>query len=184
LNALLEHIKKLEYNGYQFEGADGSLKLLFRKFGKDQTQPFEFKGFRVLVDQDHAGQFVSEATVKICVEGIEEHVVSDGSGPVHALDCAIKKALVRFFPEIEEVRLIDYKVRVLESQSGTAAKVRVLIESTDGQRSWTSLGVSSNVMEASWQAIIDSVLYKLVFPSKPQTTDHKPQTKATSGQLS
>jgi len=166
LKALLEYIKKLEYNGYQFEGADGSLKLLFRKFGKDQDQPFEFKGFRVLVDQNHAGQVVSEATVKICVDGVEEHVVSDGNGPIHALDCAIKKALVRFFPEIEEIRLIDYKVRVLESQSGTAAKVRVLIESTDGHRNWTSLGVSSNVMEASWQAIIDSVLYKLVFPGK------------------
>jgi len=181
LKALLEHIKELEYNGYQFEGADGSLKLLFRKFGKDQDQPFEFRGFRVLVDQNHAGQFVSEATVKICVDGVEEHVVSDGSGPVHALDCAIKKALVRFFPEIEEIRLIDYKVRVLDAQSGTAAKVRVLIESTDGQRSWTSLGVSSNVMEASWQAIIDSVLYKLVFP-KQQTTDNRQQTGALGAQ--
>jgi len=177
LNALLEHIKKLEYDGYQFEGADGSLKLLFRRFGKDQDQPFDFKGFRVLVDQNHAGQFVSEATVKISVNGVEEHVAADGSGPVHALDCAIKKALVRFFPEIEEIRLIDYKVRVLDAQSGTAAKVRVLIESTDGHRTWTSVGVSSNVMEASWQAIIDGVLYKLVFPS-----NREPQTSALRAQ--
>jgi 2-isopropylmalate synthase len=164
LKALLEHIKKLEYDGYQFEGADGSLKLLFHRFGKNPAEPFEFKGFRVLVDQNHAGQFVSEATVKISVDGVDEHVASDGSGPVHALDCAVKKALVRFFPEIEEIRLIDYKVRVLDAQSGTAAKVRVLIESTDGHRTWTSMGVSPNVMEASWQAIIDGVLYKLVFP--------------------
>ena len=101
-----------------------------------------------------------------------------GDGPVHALDQAIKKALGRFFPEIEEIRLIDYKVRVLDAQSGTAAKVRVLIESTDGQQTWSTLGVSSNVMEASWKAIIDSVLYKLLFPSdrQDQPTDHTRQT--------
>ena len=183
LNSLLEQIKQLEYEGYQFEGADGSLKLLFHKFGKEQKPPFEFKGFRVLVDQNPSGQFVSKATAKISVDGVEEHAASDGDGPVHALDQAIKKALGRFFPEIDEVRLIDYKVRVLDAQSGTAAKVRVLIESTDGQRTWSTLGVSSNVMEASWKAIIDSVLYKLMFPSsrqdqttEEQTTDHRPQT--------
>ncbi len=178
LSSLLEEIKQLEYEGYQFEGADGSLKLLFHKFGKEQEAPFDFKGFRVLVDQNPSGQFVSEATAKISVDGVEEHAASEGDGPVHALDQAIKKALTRFFPEIDEIRLIDYKVRVLDAQSGTAAKVRVLIESTDGQQTWSTLGVSSNVMEASWKAIIDSVLYKLLFPSSrpDQKTDHTPQT--------
>ena len=165
LKSLLAHIKEKEYEGYQFEGADGSLKLLLRRFAREQPDPFDFKGFRVLVDQNHTGQFVSEATVKISVDGVQEHAASDGNGPVHALDRAIKKALVRFFPEIEAVRLIDYKVRVLDAGRGTAAKVRVLIESTDGHETWTTIGVSSNVIEASWKAIIDGVLYKLLFAS-------------------
>ena len=166
LKGALEHVKQMEYEGYQFEGAEGTLKLLLHRFGKDQEEPFEFKGFRVLVDQDHAGQFVSEATVKFSVDGIEEHTVSEGDGPIHALDQAIKKALVRFFPEIEEIHLVDYKVRVLDARKGTAAKVRVLIESRDSHQSWTTIGVSPNVMEASWKAIIDSVLYKLLFAAE------------------
>ena len=165
LKSALEHIKHLEYQGYQFEGAEGTLKLLLHRFGQDHQEPFEFKGFRVLVDQNHAGQFVSEASVKLSVGGVEEHTVSDGDGPVHALDRAVKKALVRFFPEIEDVHLVDYKVRVLDARRGTAAKVRVLIESRDGHQSWTTIGVSPNVMEATWKAIIDSVLYKLLFAS-------------------
>ena len=165
LKSALEHIKHLEYQGYQFEGAEGTLKLLLHRFGQDHQEPFEFKGFRVLVDQNHAGQFVSEASVKLSVGGVEEHTVSDGDGPVHALNRAVKKALVRFFPEIEDVHLVDYKVRVLDARRGTAAKVRVLIESRDGHQSWTTIGVSPNVMEATWKAIIDSVLYKLLFAS-------------------
>ena len=167
--SVVQQIKELEYEGYQFEGAEGSLKILLREFGKHSINPFDFRGFRVLVDQDNAGQFVSEATVKIAVDGEEEHSASEGNGPVHALDRAIKKALIRFFPEIQEIRLTDYKVRVLDAQSGTAAKVRVLIESTDGTQSWSTVGVSTNVIEASWKAIIDSVLYKLLFASPRET---------------
>jgi 2-isopropylmalate synthase len=181
LKGLLDHIKQLEYQGYQFEGAEGTLKLLLYRFGKDHEEPFDFKGFRVLVDQNHAGQFISEASVKVCVDGIEEHSVSDGEGPVHALDRAVKKALTRFFPEIEEVHLVDYKVRVLDARKGTAAKVRVLIESSDGHQSWTTIGVSPNVMEATWKAIIDSVLYKLLFASprlKRKTEETREKTKA------
>ena len=169
IKPLLDHIKQLEYAGYQFEGAEGSLKLLLHHFICEPEEPFDFRGFRVLVDQNDAGQFISEATVKISVDGVQEHAASEGHGPVDALDLAIKKALVRFFPEIEEIRLIDYKVRVLDAQSGTAAKVRVLVESTDGHSSWTTIGVSSNVIEASWKAIIDSIVYKLSFTSaEPQ----------------
>lgn len=168
LNALLQRIKELEYEGYQFEGAEGSLKLLLHQCTGQVQAPFDFKGFRVLVDQDAAGQFVSEATVKVSVGGKDEHTASDGNGPVHALDRAMKKALARFFPEIEEIRLTDYKVRVLDAQNATAARVRVLIESTDGRQSWTTIGVSTNVIEASWKAIIDSVLYKLLFASRPR----------------
>lgn len=174
IQPLLDHIKQLEYAGYQFEGAEGSLKLLLHHFICEPEEPFDFRGFRILVDQNDTGQFISEATVKISVDGVQEHAASEGHGPVHALDRAIKKALVRFFPEIEEIRLIDYKVRVLDAQSGTAAKVRVLVESTDGHSSWTTIGVSSNVIEASWKAIIDSVVYKLSFPSaKPDPVTEK-----------
>jgi 2-isopropylmalate synthase len=166
LTKLLETIKQLEYEGYQFEGAEASFKLLLHKFSSEPKEHFNFKGFRVLLDKEPDGLFISEATVKISVDGVEEHTAADGNGPVHAIDRAIKKALSRFFPELDQVHLTDYKVRVLDARSGTAAKVRVLIESSDGSESWTTVGVSHNVIEASWKAIIDSILYKLVFVAK------------------
>ena len=157
-------IKELEFEGAQFEGADASLKLLIREFGEHKGDPFEFTGFRVFIDQV-SGEFLSEATVKVSVEGSQEHTAADGNGPVDALDRAIKKAVARFFPEVEKIRLTDYKVRVLDAREGTAARVRVLIESTDGIETWSTVGVSHNVIEASWRAITDSILYKLVFLS-------------------
>ncbi len=163
LKGLLERLKQLEYEGYQFEGAEASFKLLINRYTGDFDEPFEIRGFRVVVDQSVDGAFLSEATVKVSVDGLQEHTASDGNGPVHALDRATKKALVRFFPQLQEIRLIDYKVRVLNAQDGTAAKVRVLIQSTDGNEAWTTVGVSANVIEASWIAITDSLLYKLVF---------------------
>jgi len=163
LNALVQDVKQLEYEGFQFEGAEASLKLLVQKHIGGAVQPFHVKGFRVIVDQAIDGNFLSEATVKVSVGGLQEHTASEGNGPVHALDRATKKALGRFFPEIQNTHLIDYKVRVLDAKESTAAKVRVLIESTDGEESWTTVGVSTNVIEASWRAIIDSLLYKLVF---------------------
>ena len=163
LSPLLKHIKKMEYEGYQFEGAEASFKLLVNHFTKGLSEPFQVKGFRMIVDQMNNGDFLSEATVKVCVGDDIEHTASEGNGPVNALDLAVKKALGRFYPGILEIHLVDYKVRVLGSRDGTAAKVRVLIESTDGKSSWTTVGVSSNVIEASWIAIIDSLLYKLVF---------------------
>lgn len=169
LTALLQEIKNLEYEGYQFEGAEASLKLLVNHFSGGAAEPFDVKGFRVVVDQVINGGFLSEATVKVCVGDRQEHTASDGNGPVHALNLATKKALSRFFPEIEGIHLTDYKVRVLDAKEGTAAKVRVLIESTDGTESWTTIGVSANVIEASWRAIIDSLLYKLVFFSERST---------------
>jgi 2-isopropylmalate synthase len=170
LSALLSKIKTLEYEGYQFEGAEASFKLLVNQFTGDEREPFDVEGFRVIVDQARDGAFLSEATVKVTVGEGQEHTASDGNGPVHALNLATKKALKRFFPEIEETHLTDYKVRVLDAKEGTAAKVRVLVESTDGSDSWTTVGVSTNVIEASWVAIIDSLLYKLVFKSR-QTGD-------------
>src|SRR5690606_20898631 len=119
---LLERLKQLEYEGYQFEGAEASFKLLVNKFTGNASEPFRVEGFRVIVDQAPDGVFLSEATVKVSVDDRHEHTASDGNGPVHALDRSIKKALARFFPEIEEIRLTDYKVRVLDAQEGTAAK--------------------------------------------------------------
>jgi len=166
LNPLLEEVKRLEYEGYQFEGAEGSFKLLVHEFSGQRKDVFHFKGFRVLLDQEPDGSMISEATIKVSVDGKDEHTAADGNGPVNAMDRAIKKALTRFFPEIEEIHLIDYKVRVLDAKAGTAAKVRVLVESTDGKESWTTVGVSVNVIQASWKAIIDSILYKLIFLRK------------------
>ncbi len=166
LSPLLKHIKKMEYEGYQFEGAEASFKLLVNHFTKGLAEPFQVKGFRMIVDQMNNGDFLSEATVKVCVGNEVEHTASEGNGPVNALDLAVKKALGRFYPEILDIHLVDYKVRVLGSRNGTAAKVRVLIESTDGKSAWTTVGVSSNVIEASWIAIIDSLLYKLIFNNR------------------
>jgi 2-isopropylmalate synthase len=112
-----------------------------------------------------SGQFLSEASVKVRVDGREENAVANGNGPVHALDRAVKKAVARFFSEAECIRLTDYKVRVLDARDGTGAQVRVLIESTDGEKTWSTVGVSHNVIEASWTAIIDSIRYKLLFLS-------------------
>jgi 2-isopropylmalate synthase len=169
MSALLQHIKDLEYQGYQFEGAEASFKLLVNHFSGGANDPFDVGGFRVIVDQVVNGGFISEATVKINVGDRKEHTASEGNGPVHALNLATKKALGRFFPEIEKIHLTDYKVRVLDAKAGTAAKVRVLVESTDGHESWTTIGVSENVIEASWKAIIDSLLYKLVFSRKKES---------------
>ena len=169
LTSLLARIKELAFEGSQFEGADASLKLLVREFGEHEADPFELTGFRIFIDQV-SGEFLSEATVKVAVDGSEEHTAADGNGPVHALDRAIKKAVARFFPQVERIRLIDYKVRVLDAREGTAARVRVLIESTDGDESWSTVGVSHNVIEASWRAIGDSILYKLVFLSETSLT--------------
>ncbi|MEE8348052.1 MAG: citramalate synthase [Acidobacteriota bacterium] len=184
LKGVVEHIKELEYQGYQLEGAEGTLKLILNQFGKNQQKPFEFKGFRVLVDQNHAGQFLTEATVKFSVDGLDEHTAAEGDGPIHALDRAIKKALVRFFPEIEEMHLVDYKVRVLDARKGTAAKVRVLVESRDAHQSWTTIGVSPNIMEASWKALIDSVLHKLLFATPGVTTEDTAETRTQEREVS
>lgn len=177
IEGALTHIKALEYEGYQFEGAEGTLRLLLYYFGRTHKKPFTVASFQILIDQNQSDQFTSKASVKVMVGDVEENVVSEGTGPVHALDQAIKKALVRFFPEIDEINLVDYKVRVLDVLHGTAAKVRVLIESCDKNESWNTIGVSHNVIEASWKAIVDSVLYKLIFTSPQLNSEDPASTK-------
>ena len=162
IKKILENLKEAENLGFQYEGAEGSFELLMRDALGEQDHHFEFIGFRVIVEkrrEDEAS--ISEATVKIKVNGEQAVTAAEGIGPVNALDSALKKALGKFYPELAEVRLLDYKVRILDEKKGTKAKIRVLIESGDKESKWGTVGVSENIIEASWQALIDSLQYKL-----------------------
>ncbi|MBC7319276.1 citramalate synthase [bacterium] len=157
---LLEKIKQLEYQGYEFESAEASFELLVKEMLGIYKPPFEVQGFRVFIDKID-DKIICEGTVKINVNGVLEHTASEGDGPVDALDKALRKALIKFFPQLSEIKLTDYKVRVLEGSQGTSATVRVLIESTNGRTTWSTVGVSSNILEASYQALVDSLTYGL-----------------------
>jgi len=159
---ILKTVQKLEHEGYQFEAAEASFDLLIKKeLGTYETK-FDLEKYRVDVERNRDGEIVTEATVKLKVGGIVEHVVSEGDGPVNALDNALRKSLERFYPIIKEMHLIDYKVRVVNSKAATAAKVRVIIESRDRDSMWGTVGVSENLIDASWRALVDSVEYKLL----------------------
>ena len=158
LDALLHDLKDREHQGFQFEGAEGSFELLMRKAIGSSVNSFELRGFRVLVEKrDETQGTVSEATIMVRVGERVEHCVAEGNGPVHALDNALRKALDLFHPELRDVQLRDYKVRVLTGDKGTASKVRVLIVSGDHEREWNTVGVSDNIIDASWQALADSI---------------------------
>lgn len=161
LKKLVKRVKTLENKGYQFEGAEASLILLaFREF-KDYRSFFEIEDFRTnSVNRDN--ETYSEAVVKMTVNKEKVHIAAEGDGPVNALDNCFRKALISFYPEINETKLIDYKVRVLNGNDGTAAKVRVLIETADLEKSWTTVGVSTNIIQASWDALLDSIEYWLL----------------------
>ncbi|MBU3737165.1 MAG: citramalate synthase, partial [Methylobacterium sp.] len=159
---ILDAIKVLEHEGYQFESAEGSIQLLVRKLlGKFQPF-FALKEYQVNIHEPSATGINSSAMIKLSVGGQEEISAAEGDGPVNALDTALRKALERAYPAIKDVKLTDYKVRVLDSNRATAARVRVLIESADQHESWTTLGVSTDVIEASWRALIDAIEYKLM----------------------
>ncbi|MFW5961763.1 MAG: alpha-isopropylmalate synthase regulatory domain-containing protein, partial [bacterium] len=161
IKKLIKKVKTLENQGYQFEGAEASLILLaFREF-KDYKSFFEIEDFRTN-SVNRENETYSEAVVKMKVNGKKVHIAADGDGPVNALDNCFRKALVSFYPEITETKLIDYKVRVLNGNDGTAAKVRVLIETADLEKSWTTVGVSTNIIQASWDALLDSIEYWLL----------------------
>ncbi|MFW6133998.1 MAG: citramalate synthase [Elusimicrobiota bacterium] len=162
IKKLLKKIKNLEDMGYQFEGAEASFELLMRKETGSYKKFFDLEGFRVIIESDPNGQLRSEATIKVNVKGEREHTAAEGDGPVNALDNALRKALEKFYPELKEVSLTDFKVRVIDANRGTAAKVRVLLESRDKKNEWGSIGVSENIIEASWEALVDSIEYKLL----------------------
>ena len=159
---VLEEIKELENQGFQFEAAEASFELLLNNAMGTGKKYFELVSFRVIDQKQSEGtEPVAEATIQIRVGGQLEHTAALGKGPVNALDKALRKSLDRFYPELKNVELSDYKVRVLPGQPGTQAKVRVLIESTDGRELWSTVGVSHDIIEASWQALADSYNFKL-----------------------
>ncbi len=159
---ILKLLKESENLGFQYEGAEASFDLMMRDALGQKEVFFDFIGFRVIVEKRKEKEdSVSEATVKLRVNGVQEVSAAEGIGPINALDKAIKKALVKFYPELEEVNLCDYKVRILEEKKGTRAKTRVLVESGDRHSKWGTVGVSENIIEASWQALVDSIDYKL-----------------------
>ena len=152
-----------ENEGYSYEGAEASFELLLMQAVGIYRSPFDLKGFRCIVERRGLDQEpITEATVKIEVDEIERLTVAEGDGPVHALDGALRRALVDFYPEVGHIKLTDFKVRVVDTGAGTAAKVRVIIDSTDGETSWSTVGVSTNMIEASWHALVDSVVYGLL----------------------
>ncbi len=165
---ILNQLKILEHEGYAFEGADASFEILIRKSMGTHKKYFSLMGFRV-IDEKRAESEppISEATVLVEVGGQLEHTAAVGNGPVNALDNALRKALDKFYPRLREVELLDYKVRVIASGHGTDAKVRVLIESGDAEGWWGTVGVSNNIIEASWLALVDSIDYKLLKDESP-----------------
>jgi 2-isopropylmalate synthase len=159
---ILGLIQKLEHQGYYFEAAEASFELLMKRALKKYKRFFELEGFRVVVEKQRDKKITSEAIIKLKVKGVKEHTAADGDGPVNALDNALRKALKDFYPTLSKMHLADFKVRVLEEKAGTAARVRVLIQSQDEDATWSTIGVSENIIEASWQALVDSVEYKLL----------------------
>jgi 2-isopropylmalate synthase len=159
---LLARTKKLEAAGYQFEAAEGSFELIAREMLGQFVEPFDVLGFRVIEEKHENGTLFSEATIKVKENDVLEHVAAEGDGPVNAIDNALRKALVKFYPSLASVKLEDFKVRVLDGRDGTGAKVRVLIESSDGVSRWGTVGVSTNIIEASWLALVDGLKYKLM----------------------
>jgi len=159
---ILDRLKALEDEGFQFEGAEASFELLMERALGRHRPFFELDAYRVIVEEQNAThEPVAEATVRVRVKGMLEHTAAAGNGPVDALDHALRKALEEFYPNLREMKLLDYKVRILDESKGTAAKTRVLVTSGDGRETWGTVGVADNIIEASWQALVDSIEYKL-----------------------
>jgi 2-isopropylmalate synthase len=161
VQSILSEVKRLESEGYEFEAAEASFELLIRKQLHQSTRAFELLEYHVS-HRRRAGTENCEATVKLLVNGERCYTVEEGDGPVNALDNALRKALKPHYPQVDEVKLSDYKVRIIDGSSGTAAKTRVLIESTDGKHTWSTVGVSTNIIDASWEALVDSIEYVLL----------------------
>ncbi len=173
VKALLERVKHLESRGFQYDNAEASFELLLHRARPDYTPPFELVDFLVVVEsrrrpstRQETGQMLSEAMVKVKIDGKIIHTAAEGDGPVNALDLALRKALLQFYPSLEKVKLVDYKVRILEESTGTESQVRVLIASSDGDREWRTVGGSTNLIEASWLALADGLEWWLLKNNK------------------
>lgn len=166
INEVVDTLKHLEHEGYHFEVADASLELLMRRAAGWEQDWFRVESFRVITDdlaaEDTPGGVTTEATIKLSIGGERRIATAEGNGPVNALDRALRDALDGRYPALDRLHLTDYKVRVLDTQRGTGAITRVLLDSTDGEESWTTIGVSENIIEASWQALSDSLVYGLL----------------------
>ena len=166
INQVIDDLKRLEHEGYHFEAADASLELLMRKATGWEQSFFKVESMRVITDEGVNGEFTTEATVKVWVgpEGsATRHVhTAEGNGPVNAIDTALRAAVSQAYPNVDRIHLTDYKVRILDGATATGAITRVLIDATDGERSWTTIGVSSNIIEASWRALEESLIYGLL----------------------
>jgi 2-isopropylmalate synthase len=159
---VLKQLEQMEKDGYEYESADASFQMLIKKVLKKHQSFFQLESFSVTVDKQGAKPGCrSEANVKLRIGGQSVSANGTGDGPVDALNQALRDALVKFYPVIADVALIDYSVRILDPEEATAAKTRVLIESSDGEKTWGTVGVSENIIEASWEALVDSVEYKL-----------------------
>jgi 2-isopropylmalate synthase len=155
--AVLQRIKELEHRGFQFEAAEGSFEMLLRRSAPGYAAPFELLDFTVIVEKRGARAVQAQATVKLRLRDQIIHTAAEGAGPVNALDRALRKALVPFHPELEEVRLVDYKVRIVDEHLGTGARPRVIVESARGAERWSTVGCSENIIEASWLALWDAL---------------------------
>ena len=159
---ILQELERLEKGGYQFEAAEASFRLLIQKVLKSHRPFFDLKGFNVVIGKHRPDEAcASYATIKLAVNGQEEFTGAEGHGPIDALNAALRKALIRFYPQLANIHLLDYSVRILDPEVATAAKTRVIIESGDGANTWSTVGVSENIVEASWEALVDSLEYKL-----------------------
>ncbi|MGY6499320.1 MAG: citramalate synthase [Acidimicrobiales bacterium] len=164
LGEVVAQLKELEHRGYHFEVADGSLELLMRTATGWAQEYFDFESFRVIVDHEAGGDVNTEATIKVRVGGDRVIATGEGNGPVNALDAALRAAIGSRFPHLAELHLVDFKVRVLDTGAGTGAVTRVLLDSTNGEHTWSTIGVSENIIEASWQALLDSFVFGLLHP--------------------
>lgn len=162
INQVIDDLKRLEHEGYQFEAADASLELLMRRATGWEHDLFRIESMRVITDEHADGPFSTEATVKVWV-GDERHVhTAEGNGPVNAIDTALRRAVGQAYPQVAKVHLTDYKVRILDGGEATGAVTRVLLTATDGTSDWTTIGVSPNIIEASWRALEESIVYGLL----------------------
>lgn len=177
---IVQELKKLENEGYQFEAAEASFELLVKQMTNQAPDFFKLEGFRVIMEQNGNGESRSEATIKVRVNDQIELSAAEGNGPVHALDAALRRALCEFYPEISSMQLQDYKVRVLNEKDGTEAKVRVLIDSAKDGESWGTVGVSENIIDASWKALSEGIIYFLMNQNSTPKQKTKPKSDASN----